>query len=55
MGDGKEVRPDGTASTLFDLESWWHWHSAPGWLPRKVCGEHGRIVIFGALTQYVRG
>jgi hypothetical protein len=25
------------------------------WLPRKVCGEHGRIVIFSDLTEYVRG
>jgi len=39
---------DGTASTLLGLDSW-------AAKPRKVCGEHGRIVIFSALTEYVRG
>jgi len=25
-----------------------------GWLPRIMRGEHGRIAIFSALTEYVR-
>jgi hypothetical protein len=42
-----------TATTLFDLlESWWR--TVLGGL-RNVCGEHGRIVIFSTLTEYVRG
>jgi hypothetical protein len=47
---------DGTASTLFDLGSWWRTVLGdPGWLLRSVCSEHGRIVIFSILTEYVRG
>lgn len=36
-----------SASTPFDLKSWW----LTGRLPKKVCGEHGKIV-FSALTEY---
>jgi len=56
MGAGKEVSvmdvdEDGTTLTLFDLESWWC--TALGWMPRKACGGHGRMVNFSALTEYV--
>jgi len=50
---------DGAASTLINLESWWRtvldslYSDWVRWLPRKVYGEHGRIVIFSALTEYV--
>ena len=44
---GEQYGQDGTASVrvdMFSLESWWR--TALGWLQRKVCGEHGRILCF---------
>ena len=46
-----DVDEDGTTLTLFDPESWWC--TALGWMPRKACGGHGRMVNFSTLTEYV--